>query len=83
MTELQLFMHPYAHFESTWLRVQFYYSFLVSLYLGVFVWIIIFVNTVILVVNSSRRPFSGDSVIVNDEERFQVIILRYGLVLLK
>jgi hypothetical protein len=34
ITELQPFMHPCPDLESTWLRVHFYYTCIVSIYLG-------------------------------------------------
>lgn len=83
MTEFQPSMPPCAHLESTWLRVQFYYSFLVSIYLGLFAWTFTPVYNVIWFVYLRHRPCPGEPLIFNDEDTFQVIIRRYGLVLLK
>ena len=83
MTEFQSSMPLCAHLESTWLRVQFYYSFLVSIYLGLFAWTFTLLYNVIWLVYLRRHPCPGEPLIVNDEDTFQVIIRRYGLVLLK
>ena len=78
MTEFQPLMPPCAHLESTWLRVQFYYSFLISIYLGLFASTLILVYTTTWLVYLRRRPCPGEPLIVNSDETPQVTMRRYA-----